>query len=351
MGRCSCSGTATCACVVEGGDGIRVTGAGTVRNPYTIENLSVVERYIQTEDTPSLDLTLEGGGTPSNPFKLSGEATLALTDLTDVGDGQTPVTGDVPVWVNGHWEFQPPPSGGDGGGGTTGGLTSVTTGAGVTGQGTGISPLKAAVSGEWGSGSMTGFPTDKTLGTPVYVDNAGQLRARPVPIVRYAVNPIGSYGPGWSAADGTVLWYQQGPMVFLRVYINRSGTSISVGSGNDGNIANAVMATLASSLPKPLVGDWPMAVTATGVSFNSHINDLKQLVITALPPNTKITDGDGGPVTDEVADQVREREETGEIDANMDVAVAPLVDPWPVPKPIAPPGGWASISTANDSQR
>lgn len=290
MGRCSCSGASACACVIEAGDGINVRGAGSLNNPYVIENSAVVERYIQTLDTPSLDLLLEGGGTPANPFVLSGESTLALTELTDVADGQTPADGDVPVWVNGHWEFQPPPSGGDTGTGTPSGLTSVTTGAGVTGAGTGASPLKANVSGVWGSGPMANFPADKTIGVPIYVDNAGQLRARPEPIVRFAVNPMGSFASGWAVGSGTLLWYQKGQEVYFRAMIHRSGASITAGS--TGNIGNTIIGALATSLPTPLAGEWHGMVSGTGCPLNVYVDGNRNLIVSGLGPNAKITSGD-----------------------------------------------------------
>lgn len=289
MGRCSCSGNSVCACVVQGGEGVRVTGAGTVSNPYVVVSTQAVERYFLTSDTPSVDLTLEGGGTPQNPFVISAEATLALTDLSDIGDGQAPVNGDVPVWVVDHWEFQPAPSGGSGG---SGGLTSVTTGAGVTGSGTGADPVKAAVSGVWGAGSMTGFPTDRTLGVPIFTDTSGQLRARPEPVVRYLVNPLGSTGSGWGQGDGTVMWYQKGQQVYVRCVVTRTGSSISVGSGGDGNIANQAIGTLASSLPTPLAGEWPALVSGTGVAMNIYFDGNRNLMLSSLPPNTKVTTGD-----------------------------------------------------------
>jgi hypothetical protein len=288
VGRCSCSGNSTCACVVEGGDGILVTGAGTVRNPYSIVSTAAVERYFQTLDTPSLDLTLEGGGTPSNPFKLSGEATLALVDLSDVGEGQAPASGDVPVWVVDHWEFQPPP-GGVAPDGTT---VTVTTGAGLLGTGTGATPLKAAVSGTWGSGSMTGFPVDRTLGVPIYTDNAGQLRARPEPVVRFIVNPLGSYAAGWAAWDSTVLWYRKGQEVYFRAAVTRTGASISATSGNLGNIANTQIGTLASALPTPLLGEWPCLVTSSGAMLNLYVDGNRNLIVSAMSSGAKITTGD-----------------------------------------------------------
>jgi len=290
MGRCSCSGASACSCVIEGGDGIRVTGSGTLSNPYTIVSTAVVERYIQTLDTQTLDLVLEGGGTPSNPFVISGEATLRAPDRAAGGDGQVPVTGDVMVWVVDHWEFQPPPSGGGDG---SGGLTGVTTGAGVSGSGTGASPLRAAVSGVWGSGSMANFPTDQTLGVPIYTDAAGQLRARPAPILRYAVNPIGSFTSGkWKASDGTVFWYQMGQEVYFRTVVARSGSSISVGSGADGNIANEPIGVLASGLPTPLAGEWPALVSGTGMSLNVYADGNRNLMLSSIPPNAKISTND-----------------------------------------------------------
>ena len=94
MARCGCSNT--CACTVTAGDGITVTGVGSVADPYVVGadgeagNLAVV-------DTATLNLSVAGDGTPGDPWVLSGvvpagsvtPATEATQDLVGAmaGDG------------------------------------------------------------------------------------------------------------------------------------------------------------------------------------------------------------------------------------------------------------------------
>lgn len=112
MGRgCGCSGS-SCGCKVEAGTGIAVTGVGSSSAPYVITNTAgTLAESFGVTDTPSLNLTLAGAGTPLNPFNLSGVVTLALTSLSDVNDPEgAPVAGETLIWVGSgggaHWEFQ-----------------------------------------------------------------------------------------------------------------------------------------------------------------------------------------------------------------------------------------------------
>lgn len=176
MPSCGCAGT-SCSCLVTPGAGIKVNGTGTAANPYVIEaSASSIGGLIQVLDTPTLNLTMIGVGSPTEPYVISGVTTgsSTLVGLSDVSDPTGPVAGDVPIWVTSgtpHWEFQPPPTTPPG---------AVTPGAGLTGDGSGANPLKVSVSGTWGTSPLHVYGTLQTVGAPIYVDSAGQLRARPM---------------------------------------------------------------------------------------------------------------------------------------------------------------------------
>lgn len=67
MARCGCAGD-SCSCLVVAGRGARVTGKGTVNDPYIIDaypmSLTVV-------DSGSVDLTLTGSGLAGDPWVIS----------------------------------------------------------------------------------------------------------------------------------------------------------------------------------------------------------------------------------------------------------------------------------------
>lgn len=69
MARCGCSGS-TCGCRVTAGHGVEVRGAGSIDNPYVIDAYPL---SITVQDSSSIDLTLTGTGTPSDPYVISGE--------------------------------------------------------------------------------------------------------------------------------------------------------------------------------------------------------------------------------------------------------------------------------------
>lgn len=69
MARCGCSG-GSCGCKVVAGHGVQVRGTGTADNPYAIDAFPL---SITVQDSSSIDLTLTGSGTPSDPFIISGE--------------------------------------------------------------------------------------------------------------------------------------------------------------------------------------------------------------------------------------------------------------------------------------
>ena len=164
MPRCGCG--ATCSCLIVAGEGVQVDGIGTIENPYEISSdASELLERIEFVDTPSVDFTVTGIGTLITPMSVQAEATLALTDLTDVQG--TPGNQQVPVWVDDHWEFQD-----------------------QTGGGGGLSP-----SGTWDISPLDIYGTDDLIGREVYIDSNGQLRAKPDLVPTHLVADLGSTYP------------------------------------------------------------------------------------------------------------------------------------------------------------
>lgn len=166
--RCGCADT--CACVVQGGNGVEVSGIGTVDRPYVVSADSAVlsDKIVFTSPTETIEFETSGTGTSSEPLRVLADATLKLTDLTDVETG-SPNSGEVPVWQSDHWEFQPPPVAPPG---------AVNATNGIGGDGSFATPLKLLGSGVW---PLANFPAtqDGLSGNEVYVDSAGQVRAKP----------------------------------------------------------------------------------------------------------------------------------------------------------------------------
>lgn len=158
-------GEASCACRVEGGAGVDVTGSGSLDNPYVVQ-LSDNGVTFSVDSTPTVALSLFGAGNPNNPYTLSATATVSVSDLTDVNDPEgAPAVGDTLVWVNpgtgepARWEFRPPPAN----------PGAVEVGDGMEGDGTLANPIQPQL-----IGTSAGGPTS---GQEVYVDSAGNLRA------------------------------------------------------------------------------------------------------------------------------------------------------------------------------
>lgn len=123
-GKCGCAGT-TCSCVIKG-DG--VTGAGSVNNPYII-TAGVV---LHANSTATINHTLLGDGSPSNPWTLTSVATLELGDLTDV-DASVTTLGYVPArQADGSFAMVPP---------STAPVGAISAGNSIEGDGSGGDPL------------------------------------------------------------------------------------------------------------------------------------------------------------------------------------------------------------------
>lgn len=170
MARCSCNGS-QCNCLVISGEGTIVTGSGHPSDPYVITNTGIRDA-LKVTDTQTVDLAINGAGVQNDPYLLSAVAKLRLLhDMVDMGVGQTADPGDtIIVQVDGTWHLGPPPV-------TPAG--AVNTRGGIQGDGTFTAPIEVAVSGTWGLPPLDGLGADSTIGTVIYVDSAGQVRAAP----------------------------------------------------------------------------------------------------------------------------------------------------------------------------
>lgn len=127
MGKCGCAGT-TCGCKIVGDGGIIVTGAGTATNPYRVSGSG----GLSAVDTPSINMTILGSGSQSDPWLISADFAGQLDDLLDV-DTSGGVPGDVlALQADGSYALVAPAT-------TAPGL--IATGTSLEGDGSGGSPL------------------------------------------------------------------------------------------------------------------------------------------------------------------------------------------------------------------
>lgn len=172
-----CCGQGSCSCLIQGGDGIVVSGSGAPNDPYIVKaDFPDFSDLLTVQDTDSVNMNIQGSGIENDPFVLSASATLKLTALADVSDPQGgPAIGEVPTWVGagaaGHWEFQTPPPAPAG---------AVNVSNGISGVGSAPDPIKVATSGVWGTGPLAGLGSDSTIGAPIYIDSAGKVRSAPL---------------------------------------------------------------------------------------------------------------------------------------------------------------------------
>ena len=127
MARCGCQGT-TCSCVIQGGGGVTVSGAGSGGNPYIISS----DVNLIGVDSPTIDLALSGDGSSANPYTLTGNAVVELADLMDV-DASVLTSGYVLArQADGTFALVPPATAPPG---------AITIGNGIQGDGSSGSPL------------------------------------------------------------------------------------------------------------------------------------------------------------------------------------------------------------------
>jgi|SRR5690606_9349154 len=160
MSNCNCENVG-CACIIQAGPGVSVTGSGSAGDPFVVSR-SGGDLVLTTQDTPSLNLQSIGSGSDDDPYILSGVVTARLQDLSDVDDASGPGLGDVPVWTGSAFVFAPPPT-------VPPGAVNTIPG-GLLGDGSFGDPLGVNVSE---------VVEDSTAGLGIYVDSLGQLRAVP----------------------------------------------------------------------------------------------------------------------------------------------------------------------------
>src|SRR5678815_4690585 len=93
----NCCGGASCSCVIQGGSGITVTGAGTPASPFVLD----AHQVFNAVDNKTFDLSITGSGTTIDPWtvQVTWATTAQLDDFPDV-QAPTPTNGQVLGWDN-----------------------------------------------------------------------------------------------------------------------------------------------------------------------------------------------------------------------------------------------------------
>ena len=200
-----CCGGAGCACKIEGGVGIEVSGSGSASDPVVIDaNVNIEEK-----DNAQFNTIVVGDGSLSNPYQLETAyaTTHKLNDLPDVVT-PTPTNGQVLGWDNAtqKWTNRAP---------TTAAAGSVTTGDGIQGDGSAGAPLVAQTDTARLVGILADLIglTDEGMNAVVrkFSDEAARSAATPAPTVNSisAINGKpgefsffdGSFWQPWAGAD------------------------------------------------------------------------------------------------------------------------------------------------------
>lgn len=100
---CGCAGS-TCGCKITDSESTSITGTGTQQNPFQVHLKAInIGANLQIADTDTLDLTLLGSGSTTDPYILSGVAKEAETedDFTPTLTGFTLGAGGTAI---GSWK-------------------------------------------------------------------------------------------------------------------------------------------------------------------------------------------------------------------------------------------------------
>jgi len=113
MPRC-CGSAGSCACKIEGGRNITVTGVGSSQDPVVI----AADVALGIEDNKTFDITLTGNGRLESPWMLSVDyaSTASIDHLPDV-DVAGAINGNVLAYSTAtkKWEAAPPTTAAAGG--------------------------------------------------------------------------------------------------------------------------------------------------------------------------------------------------------------------------------------------
>lgn len=134
MARC-CGSTGTCACKVEAGQNVTITGRGSSQDPFVV----TADVALEVSDNETFDIGLGGNGTREFPWLVEVQFadTASVGDLPDVSieDPAERNNGDVIGWnaATQRYESQPP---------TTAAAGSVLTDGSLDGDGSAGDPLQ-----------------------------------------------------------------------------------------------------------------------------------------------------------------------------------------------------------------
>lgn len=170
----SCCGSATCACKINAGTGIALTGTGSSQDPFIITS----DRALAVTDTTVFNLTLSGAGTIASPWTIQVDfaATAKLTNIPDV-NAPAPTNAQVLGWdsATSKWTARAP---------TTAASGSVQHDTSLTGDGSGGLPLGVVIAAGRFVQSSSGIGmTDIGINQLVrgFVDTTARAAASPVP--------------------------------------------------------------------------------------------------------------------------------------------------------------------------
>jgi hypothetical protein len=232
MPRCAC-GAATCACVITSSpeDGIEVRGVGSQANPYRLINLrGDAFTRLTPIDTDTVDLTFTNlnPGDPNAQYTLQADATVSLSDLTDVDGADPPDTGDSIIWDGTQWVFAPAAAGG------------------------------APVSGIWGTAPLDKYGVDPLAGRTTYVDTNGQIRAAPLEVSAVQAPALDGNSPPTAWPVGSLT---------LTVTVATGTTWPGLAAGLSGSGTVYTLRRVGDVATAPVVHQWFYATTNT---LNGH---------------------------------------------------------------------------------
>lgn len=155
----ACQCDSVCTCILQSGENTVIYGSGSVADPYVVETVPTATDAIEVLDTPSVDMTMTGGGTQSDPYVISAAVAAGSVAGGSTATIQVTVTGSNPALItailrnvenwtggstghvltkqaNGNWAPAP---------GVTAAPGAVVVGEGLVGDGSVGNPLKVRI--------------------------------------------------------------------------------------------------------------------------------------------------------------------------------------------------------------